>query len=111
MTDIQKYQGELLPIEEVDEEMTTIEALVPVATFMDYPIEFASFTKNKGRLTAIVKGYYPCHNQDEVVAVFNYDPESDLYHTPNSIFFTKGKGYDVKWQDVDSKCHIQLKDR
>lgn len=111
VTDIQKYQGELLPIEEVDEEMTTIEALVPVATFMDYPIEFASFTKNKGRLTAIVKGYYPCHNQDEVVAVFNYDPESDLYHTPNSIFFTKGKGYDVKWQDVDSKCHIQLKDR
>lgn len=109
VTDLQKYKGEIAPIEEADEETTTIEGMVPVATFLDYPIEFASFTKNKGRLTTTVKGYYPCHNEAEIITDYSYDPTSDLNNTPNSIFFSKGKGYDVVWHEVDAKCHIQLK--
>ena len=109
VTDIQKYHGEIAPIETADSETTVIEGIVPVATFLEYPIEFASFTKNKGRLTATVKGYYPCHNEADVLAESSYDPESDLHNTPNSIFFAKGKGYDVSWREVDAKCHIQLK--
>ena len=109
VTDIQKYNGQLEPMEQTSEEMATIEATVPVATFIDYPVEFASFTKNKGRMTTVVKGYYPCHNEEEVLENSDYNPESDLHNTPNSIFFAKGKGYDVSWKDVDQTCHIQLK--
>ena len=109
VTDLQKYKGQLEPMEQTNEAMTTIEATVPVATFIDYPVEFASFTKNKGRLTTTVKGYYPCHNEEEVLMNSEYNPESDLHNTPNSIFFAKGKGYDVSWKDVDQTCHIQLK--
>ena len=110
VTDIQKYQGKLEPIEQTTEEMAVVEATVPVATFIDYPVEFASFTKNKGRLTTTVKGYYPCHNEEDVLANQSYNPESDFHNTPNSIFFAKGKGYDVSWRDVDQTCHIQLKE-
>jgi small GTP-binding protein len=109
VTDLQKYKGDIAPIEEADDYTTTIEGMVPVANFLEYPIEFASFTKNKGRLTTTVKGYYPCHNQADVLEKYPYNPINDLNHTPNSIFFAKGKGYDVIWDQVDEKCHIQLK--
>lgn len=47
VTDLQKYKGEIAPIEEADDYTTTIEGMVPVANFLEYPIEFASFTKIK----------------------------------------------------------------
>lgn len=49
-----------------------------------------------------VKGYLPCHNADEVIARLAYQPEADLENTPNSILFSKGAGFEVKWHEVDN---------
>ncbi|MEJ6347824.1 translation factor GTPase family protein [Holzapfeliella sp. He02] len=106
--DITRMGGELDPTTEISADSTLIEGAVPVSNFTDYPLTFASFTKNKGRLTTQLKGYFPAQNQTELINTINYDPESDLENTANSIFFKKGKGYDAHWSDVDDLRHIQL---
>jgi hypothetical protein len=37
-----------------------------------------------------------------------YEPESDLEHTPDSVFCSHGAGYTVKWYDVEEHAHIKL---
>ncbi len=106
--DVVKMGGTVYPTMTATKEMTTIEASVPVASFIDYPLSFASFTKNKGRLKMTLKGYYPCQNQEELIETLSYHPESDRENTANSIFFKKGKGYDVHWSEVDELKHLSI---
>lgn len=87
--DIIKMSGNIEPIVETTNGMTIIEGDVPVSNFTDYPLTFASFTKNKGRIGTNLKGYFPCQNQQQVVDSMGYNPETDLDNTPNSIFFKK----------------------
>lgn len=107
-SDIIKMGGNLEPITNNTAGSTIVEGAVPVANFTDYPLNFASFTKNKGKLSTTLKGYFPCQNQEKIIADYHYDPESDIENTANSIFFKKGKGYDVHWSDVDQLRHIKL---
>ena len=41
-----------------------------------------AYTSGRGRLFCTLKGYYPCHNQEEVVEAAGYDPEADLENLP-----------------------------
>lgn len=106
--DIIKMGGNIEPIVETTNGMTIIEGDVPVSNFTDYPLTFASFTKNKGRIGTNLKGYFPCQNQHQVVDSMGYNPETDLDNTPNSIFFKKGSGFDAHWSEVDDLHHIVL---
>lgn len=107
MSDIQYRHGNILSSESRGNGKTLIKAEAPVATFIDYPLTLASFAKGKGSVMMKPAGYKPCHNTDEVVEQMGYNPEQDLENTPNSIFFAKGAGYEVKWYDVDRLHHMR----
>ena len=77
MTDIQKMLGEFDP-PKTEGEMTVLTGSAPVVTMRDYQKEVISYTSGRGRLSCTLKGYYPCHNQEEVVEAVGYDPEADL---------------------------------
>ena len=50
---------------------------VPVATFMNYAAELASFTQGKGVLNLVFGGYERCHNEEEVIRRIAYNKDAD----------------------------------
>lgn len=89
-----------------DESTATIEGKAPVATLGDYSRELISFTRGEGVIACSFDGYYPCHNQDEIVAASAYAPEADLQNPPHSVFCAQGAGFVVPWHEVENYKHI-----
>ncbi|MBS7368773.1 MAG: NYN domain-containing protein, partial [Oscillospiraceae bacterium] len=58
-----------------------------------------------GRLSCIPKGYFPCHNADEVIAQIGYDFESDTENPADSVFCSHGAGVLVKWNEATQRMH------
>ena len=79
----------------------------PVSAFNDYARELASYTRGQGKLRVQLDGYDLCHNPDEVLADFGYDPEADTENTPDSVFCAHGGGFTVKWNQVFSHMHLE----
>lgn len=79
----------------------------PVSTLDGYAKEVAVYTSGEGRLFLTFGGYDECHNADEVISAFNYDPEGDLDNTPDSVFCAHGGGFTVKWNEVPEYMHLE----
>ncbi len=105
MTDLQRMEGELLP-PVTNGETTTLSGSAPVAKMRDYQSEVISYSHGKGRLTCIPKGYFPCHNSDEVIAAIGYDADSDVDNSADSVFCSHGAGVIVKWDEAPSRMHV-----
>lgn len=100
MSDIQKMGGYF------DEPYTcggtaVLSGKAPVSEMKDYQMEVASYSRGYGYLSLNPCGYEPCHDQDEVVMRFGYDPDSDAENPSDSIFCSNGSGFSVKWDKVD----------
>lgn len=105
MSDIQFMHGTFNP-PETDGENSVFTGSAPVSTMYDYARDVRMYTHGKGKLVCALKGYEPCHNSDEVIAEFGYDPDSDTDNTCDSVFCSKGSGYNVKWDEVKSHMHL-----
>lgn len=103
-SDIQQAHGTFEPPETIGSK-TIVKGRVPVATFMNYSIEFASFTHGKGSLQMIFSGYDRCHNPEEVIEKMGYNKDADPEYSSTSIFCAKGKGYPVPWDEAESMMH------
>ncbi|MBQ2725500.1 MAG: NYN domain-containing protein [Clostridia bacterium] len=79
----------------------------PVSAIGDYAREVAAYTHGKGRFSCRVEGYFPCHNTEEVLAQFGYNPESDMDNTPDSVFCSHGAGVIVPWNAVHQYQHLE----
>lgn len=106
MTDIQKMLGEFDP-PKTEGEMTVLTGSAPVVTMRDYQKEVIFYTSGRGRLSCTLKGYYPCHNQEEVVEAVGYDPEADLENPTGSVFCAHGAGFVVNWDQVEDYMHVE----
>ena len=106
MTDIQKMLGEFDP-PKTEDEMTVLTGSAPVVTMRDYQKEVISYTSGRGRLSCTLKGYYPCHNQEEIVEAVGYDPEADLENPTGSVFCAHGAGFVVNWDQVEDYMHVE----
>ena len=106
LTDIQKRYGEFKP-PEVEGEDSVIVGSVPVATMRDYAREVASYSKGRGRLFCTLQGYAPCHNPEEVMEAYGYNPERDLENPTGSVFCAHGAGFAVPWNEVPEYMHIE----
>ena len=104
LSDIQQAHGTFdAPL--MDDGKTVIEGLVPVATFMNYATEFASFTHGKGMLSLLSGGYDFCHNEEEIIKEIGYNKDADPEYTSTSIFCAKGQGYKVPWDHAEAAMH------
>lgn len=104
MSDIQQANGTFeAPL--TDGDIVTLKARVPVASFIDYPTQYAAYTNGKGSIRLAFDGYDVCHNTEEVMAQIGYDKNADPQYTSNSIFCTHGKGYVVPWQEAEAAMH------
>lgn len=99
MSDIQHAQGSFEP-PEIHGDTVIFTGQAPVATFMDYAAELASFTKGKGAITLRLDGYQPCRHADDIIAAKNYNKDADPEYTSSSIFCSKGKAFSVAWHEA-----------
>lgn len=88
-------------------ESALISGSAPVSEMRGYSAELAGYTRGKGRLSCILKGYFPCHNADEVIESIGYDCDSDLENSADSVFCSHGAGYTVKWDEAPRHMHVR----
>lgn len=106
MSDMQRMYGEFdAPVQAGD--MAVLTGSVPVVTMRDYQTELIAYTKGRGRLSCTLKGYFPCHNTEEVVEAIGYDSERDLENPTGSVFCAHGAGFVVKWDEVSEYMHLE----
>lgn len=106
MTDIQRMYGDMSD-PETDGEVTVFTGSAPVAKMRDYQKEILGYTKGRGRVSLEFKGYEPCHNAEEVIALTAYDPERDMDNPSGSVFCAHGAGFYVPWDEVREHMHIE----
>ncbi len=106
MSDLQRMCGIFHP-PEIGNETAVLTGSAPVATLQGYQSEVNAYTKGRGRLFCLLKGYEPCHNADEVIESMGYDSERDLENPTGSVFCAHGAGFTVNWDRVQEYMHLE----
>ncbi len=87
--------------------MAVLTGSVPVAAIRNYQRELSAYTRGQGHLSCALKGYAPCHNEEEVVARCAYDPDADTENPSSSVFCYHGAGTVVPWYEVPEHMHLE----
>ncbi len=106
MSDIQRMSGTFQP-PAIDGEMTVLTGDAPVAAMRGYHTQVTAYTRGKGRFFCTLKGYEPCHNQEEVIRNIGYDSERDMENPTGSVFCAHGAGFVVEWDRVEEFMHLE----
>ncbi len=107
MTDLEKMHGKIDVPQQLGE-MSVLTGIAPVITMRNYQKEVQAYSQGRGQLACQLKGYFPCHNQEEVVENFGYEPELDAANPAGSVFCSHGTGYVVPWDEVEAHMHVPL---
>jgi len=106
MSDLDKLCASFT-LEQKEEGSSVLRGTAPTVTIRDYPREVTAYTRGMGRLQISMKGYYPCHNTEEVVERKAYDPMADIDNPAGSVFCAHGAGFVVEWDKVPSYMHLE----
>lgn len=106
MTDIQHMGGDFQP-PQTEDGLHILTGNVPAASVQDYQVQVAAYTRGRGRLYCTWKGYFPCHNSEEVIQAMNYDSEQDLANPAGSVFCSHGSSFLVNWDQVEDYMHLE----
>lgn len=106
MSDLERMQGSFEP-PFIEHDMAVLKGQAPAAGMQGYQQEVIRYTKGRGKLHCTLKGYEPCHNEQEVVNGACYDPEADLDNPTGSVFCAHGAGFVVPWDQVKDYMHLE----
>ncbi len=106
MSDLNKMQSSFTH-EQDARGMNILKGVGPMALLQGYQAEVAAYTRGEGRLSCSMKGYYPCHNTEEVLEAADYDPMRDTANPSCSVFCAHGAGFLVEWDQVPKYMHLE----
>ncbi len=106
MSDIQRMCGRFDP-PETEGEHAVLKGSAPASTIRSYQSEVNAYTRGLGRFSCILKGYEPCHDAEQVMERFGYDPEADVENPASSVFCAHGAGVIVPWEEVAEYAHVE----
>ena len=106
INDVRARHGTMEPPETAGE-LSLLRGRAPVTAMNGYAAELAAYTGGQGRLLLEPDGYDICHDPEAVIAALDYDAESDLDNTPDSVFCAHGGGFTVKWDKVKEYMHLE----
>lgn len=106
LNDLDQMGANFLP-PDIEGETAIINGSAPAASLSDYPEKLAGLSKGQGHITCSLKGYERCHNADEVIASFNYDPELDMRNPSASVFCSHGSGTIIPWYEVRDYMQVE----
>ena len=105
LNDITKYSGQFeTPIAD-GSGRTAIKGLAPVASFMNYGEELMIMTGGKGSISMVFSHYDVCHNEDEVLKLYQYNPNEDINNPSCSVFCQRGTSFVVNWDHAEEYMH------
>lgn len=87
-------------------DFSTITGSCSIYEMRGYQREVNAYSHGLGSLTLIPKGYFPCHNAQEIIEKISYNHESDVENTADSVFCSHGSAQLTKWNEVPKKMHI-----
>lgn len=105
MSDVQQRSGSFDAPELVGDR-AVLKGSAPVSAMKDYAAEVVAYTRGRGQLLLQLKGYFPCHNAQEVIEQIGYDVDGDVENTADSVFCSHGAGHTVKWDEVPRYQHL-----
>lgn len=108
LADIQRLHGTFEPPRQ-NGSSACITGRGPAATFMDYSVALASFTKGTGSVAFLPDGYDLCHNPAEVVRRIGYDKLRDMENLSSSVFCSNGTSFVVPWDEAEKYMHTLKK--
>ncbi len=109
MMDVERLCGKMEP-PCMEAGHAVLTGIAPVATIGSYQKEVSAYTRGEGRLSCNFKGYLPCHNTEEVLKQYAYDPESDMENPSGSVFCAHGAGFVVPWYEVKAYIHTEVRE-
>lgn len=92
----------------IEGEYAHLTGYAPVSCMRNYQADVRAYSSGRGSLSLKIRGYEPCHNAEEVIEEFGYDPAGDLRNPISSVFCAHGAGYEVPWDEVDKAAHLPL---
>ena len=107
MTDVERMSGKF-EIPTIENGRAVLTGIAPVSAMQGYQKEVTVYSQGMGYLNCTLKGYYPCHNAEEVLSNIGYDPEADLRNPSGSVFCAHGAGYVVPWYEVKENAHVEI---
>lgn len=105
MTDMIQRSGKLEPIETLGE-YSIITGRAPVSEMQGYHRELIGYSKGRGKMSCILRGWEECHDSEAVIENIAYSPERDTENPADSIFCSHGAGVVVKWNEVELHKHL-----
>lgn len=105
LNDIQRMNG-TVGLPDMEGGKSVLTGTIPAACLGNYAAELTSFTHGEGHIATTLSGYAPCHNPEEVIASFDYDPEGDLDNPSSSVFCSHGAGTVIPWYEVRNYMHL-----
>lgn len=106
MTDVERMYGTFEP-PALEGEYAVLTGNAPVACMDGYQQEVTAYTGGRGRLSCALKGYAPCHNEEEVIEAIGYDADGDTDNPSGSVFCAHGAGFVVNWDQVVDYMHLE----
>ncbi len=106
MADITRMQGTFSEPEQADG-LSVLTGTVPVSSMGNYQKEVLAYTKGCGHLFCTLKGYEPCHNEQEVLEAVGYRADLDEQNPSGSVFCAHGAGFYVPWDQVPGYMHLE----
>ena len=106
MADLEK-RGASFSAPDLEEETAVLTGFAPVASMQDYPREVTAYTKGYGKLFCTLRGYEPCHNEEEIIERSGYVAQRDTENPAGSIFCAHGAGFFVEWDEVKDYMHVE----
>ncbi|WP_333651749.1 hypothetical protein [Lacrimispora sp.] len=95
LNDIVKHYGRAEAPVQGANGRTVITGLAPVASFMNYGEELMALSGGKGNISLSFSHYDRCHNEEEVITRYQYDPDGDTANPSCSVFCQKGTSFVV----------------
>lgn len=105
MMDVERRFG-TCSVKEIEKGRAILTGQAPVSTIGGYQKELHAYTRGLGSIQCVLKGYYPCHNTEEVVEKKGYDALEDMKNPSASVFCAHGSGYQVPWYEVMEYRHV-----
>ncbi|SEA58371.1 small GTP-binding protein domain-containing protein [Pseudobutyrivibrio sp. ACV-2] len=105
MTDIETMSGSFNPPEDIGGK-SKLTGIAPASEIKNYSAKLITYTKGEGQMSLVFDAYRPCHNPDDVITVFDYNPDADLDNPSASVFCSHGAATIVPWYEVKDNCHV-----
>ncbi|WP_143319052.1 TetM/TetW/TetO/TetS family tetracycline resistance ribosomal protection protein [Clostridium sp. HBUAS56010] len=105
LNDILRRHGTFEPPVIEEKGRAVIAGIGPVSSFMNYGEELMIMSGGRAGISMTFSHYDICHNEEEIIADSQYNPDADIENPSGSVFCQKGTSFVVNWDEAEQYMH------